>query len=68
METEGQPTEEPPADTRPDVNQILGAVVPAPSVLTPIPEESDTMDSTIPEIVESGQEIRPRQTALGARS
>ena len=27
VETEGQPTEEPPADTRPDVNQILGAVV-----------------------------------------
>ena len=61
VETEGQPTEEPPADTRPDVNQILGAVVPAPSVLAPIPEESDTMDTTIPEIVESGQEIRPRQ-------
>ena len=61
METEGQPTEEPPADTRPDVNQILGAVVPAPSVLAPIPEESDTMDTTRPEIAESGQEIRPRQ-------
>ena len=29
VETEGQPTEEPPADTRPDVSQILGAVVPA---------------------------------------
>ena len=32
VETEGQQTEEPPADTRLDVNQILGAVVPAPSV------------------------------------
>ena len=41
MEAEGQPTEEPPADARPDVNQILGAVVPAPSVLAPIPEEGD---------------------------
>ena len=28
VETEGQPTEEPPADTRQDVNQILEAVVP----------------------------------------
>ena len=61
VETEGQPTEEPPADTRPDVNQILGAVVLAPSGLAPIPEESDSMDTTIPEIVESGPEIRPRQ-------
>ena len=61
METEGQPTEEPPADTRPDVNQILGAVVPAPSVLAPIPEEGDIMDTTMPEIAESGPEIRPRQ-------
>ena len=61
VETEGQPTEEPPADTRPDVNQILGAVIPAPSVLAPIPEESDSMDTTIPEIAESGPGIRPRQ-------
>ena len=61
VETERQPTEEPPADTRPDVNQILGAVVPAPSVLAPIPEESDSMDTTIPEIVESSPEIGPRQ-------
>ena len=49
VETERQPTEEPPADTRPDVNQILGSVMPAPSVLAPIPEESDSMDaSSIP--------------------
>ena len=61
VETEGQPTEEPPDDTRPDVNQILGGVMPAPSVLAPIPEESDSMDTTIPEIVESGPEIRSRQ-------
>ena len=61
VETEGQPTEEPPADTRPDVNQILGAAIPAPSVLAPILEEGDTMDTTIPEIVESGPETRPRQ-------
>ena len=61
METEGQPTKEPPADTRPDVNQILGAVVPAPSVLAPIPEEGDTMDTTIPENAGSAPEIRPRQ-------
>ena len=61
VETEGQPTEEPPADTRPDVNQILGAVVPAPRVLALIPEEGDSMDTTMPEIAESGPEIRPRQ-------
>ena len=59
VETEGQPTEEP--DTRLDVSQILGAVAPAPSVLAPIPEEGDSMDTTIPEIVESGPEIRQRQ-------
>ena len=48
-------------DTRPDVNQILEAVVPAPSVLAPIPEENDSMDTTIPEVAESGLEVRPRQ-------
>ena len=61
VETEGQPTEEPPADTRPDVSQILGAVVPAPRVLAPIPEEGDLMDTTMPETAESGTETRPRQ-------
>ena len=61
VEAGGQPTEEPPADTRPDVNQILEAVVPAPSVLPPMPEESDSMDTTMPEVAESGLEIRPRQ-------
>ena len=59
--TEGQPTEEPPADTRPDVSQIPGAVVPAPRVLAPIPEEGDLMDTTIPEAAESGSATRPRQ-------
>ena len=53
--------EEPPADTRPDVGQILGAVVPAPSVLAPIPEEGDSMDTTMREIAESRLETRPRQ-------
>ena len=43
------------------MNQILGAVVPAPSVLAPIPEEGDIMDTTMPEIAESGPEKRPRQ-------
>ena len=47
LETEGQPTEEPPADTRPDVNQVLGAVVQAPSVFAPIPEEGDLVDTTM---------------------
>ena len=61
VEAEGQPTEEPFADTRPDVNQIVEAVVPAPSELAPMPEESDFMDTTMPEIAESGLEIRPRQ-------
>ena len=61
VEVEGQPTEEPPADTRPDVNQILEAVVPELNVLAPIFEENDSMDTTIPEVSESGPEIRPRQ-------
>ena len=61
VETEGQPTEEPPADTRPDVSQILGAVVPAPSVLAPVPEEGELMDTTMPEAAESEPETRPRQ-------
>ena len=61
VETEGQPTGEPPADTRPDVSQILGAVVPAPRVLAPIPEEADFMDTTMPGTAESGPETRPRQ-------
>ena len=51
VETEGQPTEEPPADTRPDVNQILGAVVPAPSALAPIPELTRKAGS--PQLVET---------------
>ena len=57
MEAEGQP----PVDTQPDVNQILGAVIPAPSVLAPIPEEGESMDIMMPEIAELGPEIRPRQ-------
>ena len=61
VETEGQPTEEPPADTRPDVSQILGAVIPAPRVLTPIPEEGELMDTTMPDAAESGTETPPRQ-------
>ena len=43
------------------MSQILGAVAPAPSVLAPIPEEGDAMDTTISEIVESGPETRQRQ-------
>ena len=43
------------------MNQILEAVVPAPSVLAPILEENDSMDTTMPEIAESVPEIRPRQ-------
>ena len=61
VETEGQPTEEPPDDTRPDASQILGAAIPAPSVLAPIPEEGDPMDTTMPEAAESEPETRPRQ-------
>ena len=61
VETEGQSTEEPPVDTRPDVSRVLGAVVPAPSVLAPIPEEFELMDTTMTEAAESGPETRPRQ-------
>ena len=42
------------------MHQILEAVVPAPSAL-PMPEENDSMDTTIPKVAESGPEIRPRQ-------
>ena len=66
VETEGQPTEEPPADARPDVSQILGAVVPAPRVLTPIPEEGELMDTTIREAAEAGPGTRPRQPETSA--
>ena len=61
VEVEGQPTQEPLVDTRPDVNQILEAVVPTPSVFAPIPEEGEAMDTTMPEVAFSGFEIRPRQ-------
>ena len=61
VETEGQPTEEPPVDTRPDVSRIQGAVVPAPCVLAPIPEEFELMDTTMTEAAESGPETRSRQ-------
>ena len=43
------------------MNHILGAAIQAPSVLAPIPEEGESMDTTMPEIAESGPEIRPRQ-------
>ena len=43
------------------MSQILGVVVPAPSVLAPIPEEGDFVDTTMPEVAESGPTIRPRQ-------
>ena len=68
VEVERRPPEEPPADTRPDVSQILEAVVPTPNVLTPIPEESVPMDTALPEVAESGPEIRPRQPESGPGS
>ena len=43
------------------MSHILGAAVPAPSVLAPIPEEGELMETTMPEAAESGPEIRPRQ-------
>ena len=43
------------------MNQILESVVPAQSVLALISEESDSMDTTMPEVAESCPEIRPRQ-------
>ena len=64
VEAEGQPTEEePPADTRPDVNQIrfwnlsFQHQVCSRRFL----RRGISMDTTIPEIAESGPEIRPRQ-------
>ena len=45
VEPEGQPTEDPPADMRPDVHQISGPNVTAPGALASIPEQSDFMDA-----------------------
>ena len=71
VETEGQPPEEPPADTRPDVNQILGAAIPAPSVLAPIPEEGESMDTTMPEIQKLQNRVQkydwPLRLPVGSR-
>ena len=61
VEPEGQPTEDPPADTRPDVHQILGANAPAPGALASIPEEANLMDTAVPQGAETGSESRPRQ-------
>ena len=61
VEAEGQPTEEPPADTT-RCESYSGSCRSRLSVQAPIPEEGDSMDITIPEIVESGPEIRSRQT------
>ena len=60
-ETERQPTEDPPADTRPDVHQILGANVPAPRALASIHEEADFMDTAVPQAAVTGSQTRPRQ-------
>ena len=61
VEPEGQPTEEPLADTRPDVHQIWGANAPAPGALASILEETDFMDSAVPHAAEMGSDTRPRQ-------
>ena len=50
------------------MSQILGAVIPAPRVLAPIPEEGDLTDTTMPETAESGTETRPRQPESEPRS
>ena len=49
---------EPPADTRPDVHQILGANVPAPGALASIPEEADSMDTAVPQTADTASETR----------
>ena len=54
VEPEGDPTEEPPVDTRPDVRQVLGVALPAPNVLGPIPEDAEVMDMTIPAAAGAG--------------
>ena len=63
VELEGQPTEEPPVDARPDVHQVFGAATPAPASgpLASIPEETKIVNAVVPQAMETEPQTRPRQ-------
>ena len=61
VEPEGQPTEEPPADTRQDIHQVSGAAAPVPGPLASIPEETEVVNPVVPQAMETGPPTRPRQ-------
>ena len=49
VEPEGQPTEELPTDTRPNIHQVLGAAATASGPRARIPEEADVLDPVVPQ-------------------
>ena len=61
MEPDGQPTEELPVDTRPDIHQVLGAVAPVSGPLASISKEADVVNAVAPQVMETGPETRPRE-------
>ena len=72
VEPEGQPTEEPPTDTRPNVQQILGVgVLVGSSPLTSILEEAEVVNPVVSQPMETESFTRTRQperqTARGIR-
>ena len=62
VEPERQPSEEPPTDTRPNVQQVLGVGVPAvTSPFTSIPEEAEVVDPVVSQPMETESLTRTRQ-------
>ena len=62
VEPEGQPTEEPPTDTRPNVQQVLGVGVSVgSSPLTSTPEEAESRESSGVTTLETESLSRTRQ-------
>ena len=53
VEPEGQPTEEPPTDTRPNIHQVLGAGAPVSDSLTSSPEETEVVDPVVTQAMET---------------
>ena len=65
MELEGQPSEELPTDTRPNVQQILRVGVPVvSSPLTTIPDEGEVVDPVVSQPMETESTARPRQPEI----
>ena len=61
VELEGQPTEEPPADTRPHKYQVFGAAAPVSDPFASIAEETDVVNGVVPQAMETWLQTRPRQ-------